>query len=103
MAQLAGFAKRFATRIHARASLTAPPWRRYIEFLGLYTGIVGLSYLLLHNFEFYITLLGFAALGLEATLPLPQVIVNWDRKSTAGVRPLNLFARRSCHAFLTEF
>lgn len=68
-------------------------------------------YLLLHWSETYVTILGFLALGLEATvslsaqgdearlalkrvradllspqLPIPQLLVNFERKSTAGFR-----------------
>lgn len=36
--------------------------------------------------QVYVTLQGFLALGVEATLPIPQVVQNWRRKSCQGFR-----------------
>ncbi|GAA5870662.1 hypothetical protein JCM3774_001719 [Rhodotorula dairenensis] len=43
-------------------------------------------FLVLHKVDFYVQVLGFVALGLEATLPIPQVVANYRAKSTAGFR-----------------
>ncbi|KWU46170.1 hypothetical protein RHOSPDRAFT_32162 [Rhodotorula sp. JG-1b] len=43
-------------------------------------------FLILHKVDLYVQVLGFVALGLEATLPIPQVIANYRAKSTAGFR-----------------
>ncbi|KAM0748310.1 hypothetical protein T439DRAFT_291721 [Meredithblackwellia eburnea MCA 4105] len=64
-------------------------WRSfgsYVEFVALLILLHCSLYLILHSFQFYITGLGFLALGLEATLPIPQLLVNFERKSTAGFR-----------------
>ncbi|KPV75241.1 uncharacterized protein RHOBADRAFT_53244 [Rhodotorula graminis WP1] len=58
----------------------------YLEFTAIL--IVGHSaaFLALHRFDAYVQLLGFLALGLEATLPIPQLLANYEAKSTAGFR-----------------
>ncbi|KAK4696008.1 hypothetical protein P7C70_g8449, partial [Phenoliferia sp. Uapishka_3] len=64
-------------------------WRgfgSYVEFVALFILLQCSLYLVLHSFDWYITGLGFVALGLEATLPIPQALVNFERKSTAGFR-----------------
>ncbi|KAK4056049.1 emp24p/erv25p- protein [Microbotryomycetes sp. JL221] len=48
--------------------------------------ISGGLFLALHWSSIYVTALGFMALGLEATLPIPQLLLNWKRRSTAGFR-----------------
>ncbi|GAA5841591.1 hypothetical protein JCM5353_003673 [Sporobolomyces roseus] len=62
---------------------TFPP---YLEFTALLILLHCAMFLFLHRVEFYISLLGFIALGLEATLPIPQLLVNYENKSTAGFR-----------------
>ncbi|KAG0329872.1 PQ-loop repeat-containing protein 1 [Dissophora globulifera] len=56
----------------------------YYLFLAVFTLVVGLSLLIIGNTEFYVGLLGLAALGIEAAVPLPQAIQNFQTKSTAG-------------------
>lgn len=58
----------------------------YIEFTALMIVAHCILYLALGSFGWYISALGVAALGLEATLPIPQLITNFKRKSTAGFR-----------------
>ncbi|GJJ72340.1 solute carrier family 66, member 2 [Entomortierella parvispora] len=59
----------------------------YYLFLAGFTLLVGLSLLVIGNTPFYVGLLGLAALGIEATVPLPQAIQNFRTKSTAGFSP----------------
>ncbi|KAF9576377.1 hypothetical protein EC968_008672 [Mortierella alpina] len=59
----------------------------YYLFLAVFTLMVGLSLLIIGNTSFYVALLGLAALGIEATVPLPQAIQNYRTKSTAGFSP----------------
>ncbi|KAF9956413.1 hypothetical protein BGZ72_002791 [Mortierella alpina] len=59
----------------------------YYLFLAVFTLVVGLSLLIIGNTSFYVALLGLAALGIEATVPLPQAIQNYRTKSTAGFSP----------------
>ncbi|KAL8279001.1 hypothetical protein RQP46_008670 [Phenoliferia psychrophenolica] len=64
-------------------------WRgfgSYVEFVALLILLHCSMFLVLHSFEWYVTGLGFVALGLEATLPIPQALINFERKSTAGFR-----------------
>ncbi|KAI5480461.1 ER to Golgi transport-related protein [Pseudohyphozyma bogoriensis] len=58
----------------------------YLEFTALLILFHSATFLIFHSFNWYVTGLGFIALGLEATLPLPQLAVNFERKSTAGFR-----------------
>ncbi|KAG0334663.1 hypothetical protein BG000_008133 [Podila horticola] len=59
----------------------------YYLFLAGFTLLIGLSLLIIGNTPFYVALLGLAALGIEATVPLPQAIQNYRSKSTAGFSP----------------
>ncbi|KAF9435754.1 PQ-loop repeat-containing protein 1 [Entomortierella beljakovae] len=59
----------------------------YFIFLAVFTVLVGLSLVIIGKTEFYVALLGLAALGIEATVPLPQAIQNYHSKSTAGFSP----------------
>ncbi|GAA5940206.1 Any1p [Sporobolomyces koalae] len=63
-----------------------PTFPSYLEFTALLILGHSILFLLLHKITFYIDLLGFIALGLEATLPLPQLLINYENKSTAGFR-----------------
>ncbi|BGP55219.1 hypothetical protein JCM8202_003776 [Rhodotorula sphaerocarpa] len=64
-------------------------WARFGTFLEATAILVvahAVLFFLLHNVDAYVQLLGFLALGLEATLPIPQVLANYRAKSTAGFR-----------------
>lgn len=58
----------------------------YVESIALLVVFHVVTFLILHSYEWYVTALGFFALGLEATLPIPQLLVNFERKSTFGFR-----------------
>ncbi|GAA5955393.1 hypothetical protein JCM21900_005361 [Sporobolomyces salmonicolor] len=58
----------------------------YLEFTALLILLHCAVFLLLGRINAYVQLLGFLALGLEATLPIPQLLVNYEHKSTAGFR-----------------
>ncbi|BGP62250.1 hypothetical protein NBRC10512v2_003579 [Rhodotorula toruloides] len=64
-----------------------PNFGAYLEFSAILVVAHSVLFLLLHRFDFYVQLLGLIALGLEATLPIPQVLANYHAKSTAGFRP----------------
>lgn len=51
-----------------------------LPHLGQVSDDLAFRFLILHRFETYVTILGFAALGAEATLPIPQLLVNLRRK-----------------------
>jgi hypothetical protein len=57
----------------------------YVVFIAGGTFAVGLVTLLLLESPFYVELLGGLSLSIEATLGLPQVIRNHQKKSVAGV------------------
>lgn len=64
-------------------------WARFGTFLEATAILVvahAVLFFLLHKVDAYVQLLGFLALGLEATLPIPQVLANYRAKSTAGFR-----------------
>ncbi|TNY20033.1 hypothetical protein DMC30DRAFT_274732 [Rhodotorula diobovata] len=58
----------------------------YLEFTAVLIVVHSAMFLLLHRFDPYVQLLGFIALGMEATLPIPQLLANYEAKSTAGFR-----------------
>ncbi|KAI9828409.1 MAG: hypothetical protein M1832_002837 [Thelocarpon impressellum] len=64
-------------------------WRSpkpYWEFLLYLTSSLFILHLLLSHLPAYIALLGFLALGTEATLPLPQLAANQRARSCRGFR-----------------
>ncbi|UZJ55903.1 hypothetical protein CBS101457_005223 [Exobasidium rhododendri] len=58
----------------------------YLIFLALLVLFLGILQLLVGYFQTYVSLLGFFALGLESTLPIPQAIANQQRRSLSGFR-----------------
>lgn len=61
-------------------------YNSYLIFLFLFILFLSLFYLLFSSCSTFIALLGYFALGLESTLPIPQLISNYRRKSLAGFR-----------------
>ncbi|CAO3610300.1 unnamed protein product [Cunninghamella blakesleeana] len=62
-------------------------WDHYLDFINcllLFTTIIALFYLFLRNSSIFIEGLGMFSLAIEASLPLPQFISNFKRKSMAG-------------------
>ncbi|MBW0527962.1 hypothetical protein O181_067677 [Austropuccinia psidii MF-1] len=62
----------------------------YIDAFALLIVSEVLLFVILQRFHWFIQLIGFVAVGLESTLPLPQLITNYRRKSLAGFSPLVL-------------
>ncbi|KAN0064235.1 hypothetical protein ACQY0O_003402 [Thecaphora frezii] len=58
----------------------------YLLFLGMLVALLAVLQVALGWIKAYVTTLGFIALGLESTLPLPQLVANQKRKSLAGFR-----------------
>jgi hypothetical protein len=58
----------------------------YIIFLVLLIIFLAILQLLFGSFSTYISILGYFALGLESTLPIPQAITNQRRRSLSGFR-----------------
>ncbi|GAA5825771.1 hypothetical protein JCM3770_000636 [Rhodotorula araucariae] len=63
-----------------------PSFGGYLEFTAILIVVHSAMFLLLHRIDAYVQLLGFIALGMEATLPIPQLLANYAAKSTAGFR-----------------
>jgi hypothetical protein len=64
--------------------------RPYWNTISYLTGALLVLHLLLSNtglFIPYTDLLGMVALAIEATLPLPQLLANWQRRGCKGFRP----------------
>ncbi|CAD6884808.1 unnamed protein product [Tilletia controversa] len=69
-----------------------PDFLTYGYWLAGYTAVLGLYVLLLGRFPFFNGALGFYALGLEALLPLPQMLANYRAQSLAGLSPVLIAA-----------
>ncbi|GAA5970759.1 hypothetical protein JCM11641_004442 [Rhodosporidiobolus odoratus] len=81
-------------------------WRNfgaYLEFTALLILVHCAFFLILHRIDLYVQILGFIALGLEATLPIPQLLINYSHKSTAGFRPSVLASWFIGDAFKTVY
>ncbi|KAI9659770.1 MAG: hypothetical protein M1829_006532 [Trizodia sp. TS-e1964] len=61
--------------------------RPYWDFLLYFGGGMLVLTLLGSGSPVYVACVGYAALGVEATLPLPQLYTNWARQTCAGFRP----------------
>ncbi|PWZ01869.1 hypothetical protein BCV70DRAFT_198148 [Testicularia cyperi] len=62
-------------------------YNSYLVFLSFYVVLLGVLYLIFGSAGSFVSLLGYVALGLESTLPVPQLLANFRRKSLAGFRP----------------
>lgn len=58
----------------------------HCEFLAILVVVHAALFLLLHKYRWYVETTGYIALGLESTLPIPQLITNHRRKSLVGFR-----------------
>ncbi|KAF3926648.1 hypothetical protein ABW21_db0200568 [Orbilia brochopaga] len=64
-------------------------WRQqrpFWEFLFYFTSTVGILQLFFGSNTLFVSLLGYLALGIEATLPIPQVVANYRNQSCKGFR-----------------
>ncbi|OCF56459.1 hypothetical protein L486_06403 [Kwoniella mangroviensis CBS 10435] len=62
----------------------------YLEFLAALILALGVLQIILGRWMWYIDALGFVALTIESTLPIPQFISNFKRKSCYGFRSSTL-------------
>ncbi|TKA29501.1 hypothetical protein B0A50_03514 [Salinomyces thailandicus] len=60
--------------------------RPYWQFLVYYTAALAVLQLLIGQNELYIQIQGIVALGVEAVLPIPQIMQNHHSKSSKGFR-----------------
>ncbi|CAD6573398.1 MAG: hypothetical protein TREMPRED_000817 [Tremellales sp. Tagirdzhanova-0007] len=75
----------------------------YLEFLAGLIVVLGVLQVILSRWTWYIDTLGFVALTIESTLPIPQFISNYQRKSTYGLRASTLAGWFFGDAFKTAY
>ncbi|KII85784.1 hypothetical protein PLICRDRAFT_115629, partial [Plicaturopsis crispa FD-325 SS-3] len=63
-----------------------PTYTQYIEFLAGLILCQAILFLIFGRSETFVAILGFVALGLESTLPIPQLISNYKQRSLYGFR-----------------
>lgn len=64
-------------------------WRRYTQYIEFLVGLIlceAILFLIFSRWHSFIVVLGFTALGLESTLPIPQMISNYKQRSLYGFR-----------------
>lgn len=85
--------KPFAGATESESYATRPfnfwQWRSrqpYWQFLVYFTMTVAALQMLVGQSELYITIQGYVALGIEAILPIPQILENYRSRSCKGFR-----------------
>ncbi|KAJ7453942.1 hypothetical protein B0H11DRAFT_264913 [Mycena galericulata] len=78
-------------------------YTQHIEFLAGLILLQAILFLVLHRFKTYVTILGFVALGLESTLPIPQLISNYKQRSLYGFRMSTLIGWAGGDGFKTAY
>ncbi|TFK51690.1 hypothetical protein OE88DRAFT_1454901 [Heliocybe sulcata] len=78
-------------------------YSQYIEFLAGYILCLAILFLIFSRFSLFVSLLGFAALGLESTLPIPQLISNYKQRSLYGFRASTLIGWVGGDSFKTVY
>ncbi|KAH7881803.1 hypothetical protein F5I97DRAFT_2076531 [Phlebopus sp. FC_14] len=78
-------------------------YAQYVEFLAGFILCSAILYLIFGRSELYISMLGFVALGLESTLPIPQLISNYKHKSLYGFRASTLIGWVGGDSFKTAY
>ncbi|KDQ61619.1 hypothetical protein JAAARDRAFT_123350 [Jaapia argillacea MUCL 33604] len=67
-----------------------PNYSQYIEFLAAYILCMAILFLIFGRSDFFIATVGFVSLGLESTLPIPQLVSNYKQRSLYGFRASTL-------------
>ncbi|KAF8885025.1 hypothetical protein BD779DRAFT_1535048 [Infundibulicybe gibba] len=80
-----------------------PNYTQYIEFLAGLILCQAILYLIFGRSEIFVSILGFVALGLESTLPIPQLISNYKQRSLYGFRMSTLIGWAGGDAFKTAY
>ncbi|KAJ7695134.1 hypothetical protein B0H17DRAFT_1159014 [Mycena rosella] len=81
-------------------------WSTYTEHVEFLAGLIlfqAILFLILGGFPIYVAILGFVALGLESTLPIPQLISNYKQRSLYGFRMSTLIGWAGGDAFKTAY
>ncbi|KAF7430594.1 hypothetical protein PC9H_006302 [Pleurotus ostreatus] len=76
---------------------------QYIEFLAGFILVQGIAFLIFGRSKLYVSILGFVALGLESTLPIPQLISNYKQRSLYGFRMSTLLGWVGGDSFKTWY
>jgi len=81
-------------------------WSTYVQHVEFLAGLIlfqAILFLILSRFDVYVAILGFVALGLESTLPIPQLISNYKQRSLYGFRMSTLIGWAGGDAFKTAY
>lgn len=78
-------------------------YTQYIEFLAGFILCLSILFLIFGRWWIFVNVLGFVALGLESTLPIPQLISNYKQKSLYGFRMSTLIGWVGGDAFKTTY
>ncbi|VDB84846.1 unnamed protein product [Peniophora sp. CBMAI 1063] len=61
-------------------------YAQYVEFLAGYIVVLTILFLIFGRYDAFVQVLGFVALGIESTLPFPQLYNNFKNKTLYGFR-----------------
>ncbi|KAH7873012.1 uncharacterized protein C8R40DRAFT_413069 [Lentinula edodes] len=81
-------------------------WSSYTQYIEFLAGLIlcqAILFLIFGRSRVFITLLGFFALGLESTLPIPQLISNYKQRSLYGFRMSTLIGWLGGDSFKTVY
>jgi len=78
-------------------------YTQYIEFLAGLVLCLAILFLIFGRSEIYVAILGFVALGLESTLPIPQLLSNYKQRSLYGFRMSTLVGWVGGDSFKTVY
>ncbi|CAA7269273.1 unnamed protein product [Cyclocybe aegerita] len=80
-----------------------PTYTQYVEFLAGLILCQAILFLIFGRSEVFVGTLGFVALGLESTLPIPQLISNYKQRSLYGFRMSTLIGWVGGDSFKTVY
>ncbi|KAI0924038.1 hypothetical protein AcV5_009401 [Taiwanofungus camphoratus] len=80
-----------------------PNYTQYIEFLAGFIICQAILFLIFGRSTIFVSILGFVALGLESTLPIPQLISNHKQRSLYGFRMSTLLGWFGGDAFKSVY
>jgi len=94
------------TLSHSTRPLSFWQWRsytQYIEFLAGFMLCLAILFLIFGRSDVFVSILGFLALGLESTLPIPQLVSNYKQRSLYGFRASTLIGWVGGDSFKTVY
>ncbi|KAG8974998.1 hypothetical protein FRC05_006675 [Tulasnella sp. 425] len=78
-------------------------YSQYIEFLAALIIVLTIAVLIFGRMQWFIAGIGFIAMGLESTLPLPQLYSNYKHKSLYGFQTSTLIGWVGGDSFNVDF